>query len=252
MATYAANSMRTAEIPADELYFLAQRYRHPNAEGEVYITNRKAVWVTQNEASMSLPQDLAAISKPELIHWTALLELQEDTEYFISANTFRPGAKRLVENLNTINNLVLCISYKGGLPANFHHLVLCMADTILQEGCVTHLIPDPNSLVFTGDGLQLWWSFCPVTVDAEGHILGMRKRLLKKWIKTVRDILSKHPELCAFNVDERLTLNPIGLYRLPGTMNLKSNTMIEHEPLFPISYSFPGICEAANVTDESH
>lgn len=81
-------------------------------------------------------------------------------------------------------------------------------------------IPLPNTIVYSGRGLQFWWSFLPILKDYEDCY----DFLLDVFINIFKKFLQDNPQYSQFEVDEGASRNKAGLFRMPGTYNTHSDT----------------------------
>lgn len=141
-------------------------------------------------------------------------------DYYITANSFCKCHPRDIGNLFGLHNIVVdCDMHVEGHSASY----FMDACKYLTEDLREYLrefapkIPVPNSIVYSGRGLQLWWSCLPLRKE----YADCYEFLQDKFINVIKSFLQCNPQYKEFNVDEGASRNKVGLFRLPGTYNTK-------------------------------
>lgn len=137
----------------------------------------------------------------------------DECDYYITANAFVKW-QRLSENIYTLNNIVIDCdvhSVQGALPYPKADLIV---DAVLQNDELER----PNSVIYTGRGVQLWWAIDPLSYKW----IAAYEKIRDKIICSVEESVSSLP--FDVNVDKIASRNAAGLFRLPGSYNTKSGT----------------------------
>ena len=141
-------------------------------------------------------------------------------DYYITANSFCKCHPRDLGNLFGLHNIVVdCDMHVEGHSASyFMDACKYLAEDLREYLCeFAPKIPVPNSIVYSGRGLQLWWSCLPLRKE----YADCYEFLQDKFISVIKSFLQCNPQYRDFNVDEGASRNKVGLFRLPGTYNTK-------------------------------
>ena len=145
--------------------------------------------------------------------------------YYISRNAMRTN--RVGEdNILSYDNIVIDI--------DCHEKGICAADrTILLKRCVGLILlefdsteyPPPNSIVYTGRGIQLWWALESMSFKLKKQYDNTCKHLLEK----VAEVLRTSDEYSVLELDRGASCSAAGLVRLPGSYNTKARKYARFE-----------------------
>ena len=132
-------------------------------------------------------------------------------DYCISANAFR-GYHRQKESLFTLQNITLDIDvHDMGLTTLQRQGKIYAVTERLLNAVSREEIPAPNTVVWSGRGVQVWWTLVPASYKLLGLYESIRDGLIKKVDALIEDI--------GCVVDPVATKNAAGVFRLPGTYN---------------------------------
>lgn len=148
-----------------------------------------------------------------------------DSEYFVTQNGFNNPKKRDSAHLFTLHNIVIDIDchYLDPTTDEFHETIDMLVDRIYKKAVNSDFIM-PNSIVYTGRGLQLWWALVP----ASSQLRFMYDLVRSKLIETL-DKMTGRGQYSGFSVDKAASKNYAGFYRLPFSVNAKNNRMVDLE-----------------------
>ena len=166
------------------------------------------------------------------------LEKMEDfhqyQEYFLTANSFSTPKERKKKNLYTIQNIVLDIDIHSAKRDRDFFVQRLDAVLYLAFKDKTFPLPVPNTVVYTGRGIQLWWAVCPFSAK---ELLYVYHDLVRYFAGEITKRINEDKELKKHViVDAAASKKESGLFRMPGTWNAKSRTFgsfrILHENKF--------------------
>lgn len=159
--------------------------------------------------------------------------------YYVSANTFRAEGKRTAADLQSLNAIVADIDCHGStIPAAHRNFRLDYLTHLLKHDLADDILPLPNIIVRSGRGLQVWWLLHPVAADED------TVRRWKQAAAAIANTLFHALHSNDFNLDDMYTLwgldvdvnastQPNGDYRLPGSTNPNTGTVVKAEVLSP-------------------
>ena len=159
--------------------------------------------------------------------------------YYVSANTFRAEGKRTAADLQSLNAIVADIDcHSDTIPAANRNFRLDYLTHLLKHDLADDILPLPNIIVRSGRGLQVWWLLHPVVADEDAV------RRWKQAAAAIANTLSLALSSGNFNLDDMYTLRgldvdvnastqPNGDYRLPGSTNPNTGTVVKAEVLSP-------------------
>lgn len=173
-------------------------------------------------------------------------KMYRGNDYYITINQMKAN-RRGIDQIFTYNNIVLDVDAHGADPSDVAEALNVMTEYL---GRLPH---KPNSIVFTGRGIQLWWACAPLPARTAS---GQDMRFL--YDRAV-DILSGEllevmallpPSAAILTVDVAASNNAAGLFRLPGTYNTKaekwSHAIVLHSNRLNISDTVGRIERATN------
>lgn len=138
----------------------------------------------------------------------------KNMDYYITANSFS-GLDRKKENLFALHNIVIDIDHHGQMFSAIEHynktekLIRCIHE---QMG-----IYQPNTVVKTGRGLQLWYAIESAHKSLEQRYMQLTDMLIDQ----INNIILQDRELYTYFgcVDAAPCRNTAGFFRLPGSYN---------------------------------
>ncbi len=140
-------------------------------------------------------------------------------DYYITANTMN-GVNRQLEGLFSLNNIVIDVDChtEDYLPTE---LLQEFKYRLYRDVIDENEIPEPNSIVWTGRGLQLWWAIKPVSVKCKAYY----QSITGAYINRIRTLLDEYPDtLQDLQIDYGASNNAVGWFRFPESYNTSSET----------------------------
>lgn len=172
------------------------------------------------------------------------LRYAKENAYYITCNSFTKGARRK-NNAFTFHNIVIDIDcHKLGMDQKeLQRLLHLFVDCLETEFCHDYGIPVPNTAVYTGRGLQLWWSLIPISAACDKMYAYVSKYLTRQLERARLD----HADLFGlFTIDMTASGNISGLYRIPMTLNQKTGSYGKIEFIHDKQLDLPTFCEEAH------
>lgn len=154
----------------------------------------------------------------ELADFVAEMHITPRLDYYITANAFS-GVQRDTEGVFALHNIVVDVDCHGEdvdeTPAELAQAFVWLCSRDLWT---TGIMPEPNSIVMTGRGVQMWWAIDPISVKLEWIY-----RRIQKWIMdTMEDLRAENEDrLRGLSIDAA-SKNIAGWFRLPLTYNTKA------------------------------
>lgn len=147
---------------------------------------------------------------------------RSDKDYYITANSFKSTSERSASALYGLHNIVIDIDAHDGNIACSQAVESFLMRVHNDLPAFDEALPMPNSIVTTGRGCQLWWSFEPIAAK----FLDVYQRVQAFFISKMEDFLAEFPsEFEHLALDLGASQNACGLYRMPGTANTKTGTV---------------------------
>lgn len=146
---------------------------------------------------------------------------------YICPQAFSYGS-RTSEKLYALQNIVIdidCHAEKYG--KNLRDIRISKLAWHLIHDAYEYGLPDPNHIVFTGRGLQVWWRHESM---AANKCKNTWISIIRCFIEIIKKMIADHAEgnsediLSCLTVDEQASLNPVGVFRIPGTYNPAAKT----------------------------
>ncbi len=163
-------------------------------------------------------------------------------DYYITANTTRVNRPRTKFELFALHNICIDIDLHSS-DDNINDVANSLEYFLMED----LEIPIPNIFVRTGRGVQLWWHF----EETSSKLLFMYQALVQMIIDRLNEIISAVETLSNLKVDTSASRNVVGYFRLPFTVNTKSNTMATADILtnetYNIAEMFDDYCKYENV-----
>ena len=151
-------------------------------------------------------------------------------DYYITANTMR-GVDRVSEGLFSLNNIVIDIDCHEGYTSA--EVMQEFEYRLYRDVIDLGELPEPNSFVWSGRGLQLWWAIEPISYKCQNYY----RTIVNRFIVRIQELLDEYPELFEeINVDIGASSNVVGWFRFPGSYNTVAKTFgrleIKHSVLY--------------------
>lgn len=178
------------------------------------------------------------------------MHVSQHLDYYITANSFS-GTQRVSNQLFSLHHIVIDIDahdvtsdweriekLKSRLGRNPSSLQPPPPHNAPNRDIIENLIyrldrdlfslpspPPPSSIICTGRGLQLWWSIVPMSYKCLPWYQEIRDTIMA----AIEEFLGEYPDFEQFKVDGAASRNPVGYYRLPGTVNTHTGTVVKIE-----------------------
>lgn len=189
------------------------------------FNGRFQIGIRRPESTSILPLTTQPLDKlPEFLS-SAHFSLRCD--YYIMANSVC-GVKRQKESLFSLHNITIDIDVHTEKEQMFFSAdpLWAFLEKLKDAASDEDDLPSPTSVVWTGRGLQLWWSIVPMSAKC----LPWYEEIRDAFILRLQDLIEENPsELEGLKVDSSASRNVVGYFRLPGTVNSKSQSMVEAE-----------------------
>ena len=144
------------------------------------------------------------------------MHISRNVDYYITANSVC-GTRRVTEDVFGLHNIVIdidCHSELNSTELLSAFIWRCGRDLWNEGDC-----PEPNSIVFSGRGVQLWWALEP----ASAKIQYWYKRMQAWLLDALEGVLNENPEeFEAISIDRSASIRLAGLFRMPYTYNTKT------------------------------
>lgn len=88
-----------------------------------------------------------------------------------------------------------------------------------------NIVPEPSYVVYTGRGVQMWWTFESNNVTK--CYLGKFDKVKEAWINHIKATLATFQSDFPLTVDQGASMNNMGLVRLPGSVNTRTGSVVE-------------------------
>ena len=153
----------------------------------------------------------------QLANFVPEMHISRNVDYYLTANSVC-GVRRVTEDLFGLHNIVIDIDCHAEAINSSEILSAfiwrCSRDLWNTEEC-----PEPNSIVFSGRGVQLWWAIEP----ASAKIQYWYKRMQAWLMDALQSVLDESPEeFEELSIDRSASIRLAGLFRMPLTYNTKT------------------------------
>lgn len=155
----------------------------------------------------------------ELGDFVAEMHITPRLDYYITANSFS-GVERNTEGVFGLHNIVVDVDcHSEDVEETPAELAQAFVWLCSRDLWTTGIMPEPNSIVMTGRGVQLWWALEPISVKLEW----IYRRIQKWFVDSLEDLIDENAErLKGLSVDHVASKNIAGWFRLPLTFNTKA------------------------------
>ena len=154
----------------------------------------------------------------ELRSFIPEMHISQVRDYYITANAMS-GVERANNHVFSLHNIVIDVDLHEEGVSHYEEAMAfiwrCKRDLWSTGNC-----PAPNSVVFTGRGVQLWWAIDPISVK----VLYYYRRVQSWLMDQLEAMIEEYPEDLGFHKIDRLaSIKIAGWFRLPLTYNTKTN-----------------------------
>lgn len=220
---------RHRHLPSSALAWFRLHFRASGFNGRFQIGFRRP------ESPSILPLTTQPMDK--LPDFVESAHFSRRMDYYITANSVA-GVQRRKEGLFSLHNIVIDIDLHVKedfeAPANtikermfYNQELLHALLSRFQDAASTEdRLPLPTSVVWTGRGLQLWWAIIPMSRKCLTWYEEIRDTLILRIQNLIEEYSS---ELGDLKVDGAASKNAVGYFRLPGTVNSHSQTLVKAE-----------------------
>lgn len=196
--------------------------------GRVFICRRKA----------GTMRTVSRRNIDEVPYFVSNMHVSRRCDYYIMANTVK-GVERKKKDLFSLNNIIVDIDcHTDGMPYELmiNELVARCRRDLFECG----VVPEPNSVIRTGRGVQFWWAIEP----AAKALTFLYQRALSWFLEQFEHLLEEYPStLSEFSVDRSASRNVVGLFRLPMTYNTTVIRKVSYEILHTSRYNLNELVE---------
>ena len=156
----------------------------------------------------------------KLADFVSEMHISRNVDYYTTANSVC-GVRRVTEDVFGLHNIVIdidCHSEKLNSTELLSAFIWRCARDLWNAGDC----PEPNSIVFSGRGIQLWWAIEPASVKIQYWY----KRMQSWLMDALQSVLDENPEQFEdISLDRSASIKLAGLFRLPFTVNTKTGRM---------------------------
>ena len=158
----------------------------------------------------------------KLRSYAKLFRASKRNDYYITANTVK-GVKRRSDELFGLQNIVIDVDCHDD-SYDTQALLQAFIWRIKRDLWDCDVIPTPNSIVYTGRGVQLWWALVPCYGGKEYDIsLYHNFKIKNTLINHIENMIDEYSEeLEGLSTDRQASTNPVGYFRMPLTYNTKA------------------------------
>ena len=160
--------------------------------------------------------DLSRRNIDELETFISQMHISQNLDYYITANSFS-GVERTTDDLFALHNIVIDVDCHGD-DAEAPAPELAQAFTWLcsRDLWTTGDVPEPNSIVMTGRGVQYWWAIDPISIKLDW----LYRRIVSWLLDSLEGVLDDNESrLRGLNIDRPTAKRLAGWFRLPLTYN---------------------------------
>ena len=182
-----------------------------NYQGRVFIGQRKG-----EDAGI---YNLTRCNINELAGFMPRMHISQNLDYYVMANSVS-GVSRKTDDVFALHNIVIDVDCHGEdvgttpteLSASF--VWLCQRD-LWRDGSM----PVPNSIVYTGRGVQFWWAIDAISVKLHW----IYKRIQEWMMDKLQEIVDENSmRLNGLSIDRGASKKIAGWFRLPCTYNTQA------------------------------
>lgn len=176
-----------------------------------------------------------------------MVELGQDTRLAVCRSITYYGFKsrNCTENKFAMRNIVIDLDFHNDTETmiNYYKNILINNDDF-RDGFFEG-VPIPSFINFTGRGFQFWWCCNEESLKIEWLFNKVKTELIKRLNKNIYE--------CDWlpvgtKIDEAASKNSLGMFRLPGTLNSRTNLQTECHVYNKERYSIDYLKEALNVS----
>lgn len=171
------------------------------------------------------------------------LKIHKSCDYYITANS-TIADKRQKNYLLSYNNIVIDIDcHNEETPQDLREIAL---DTLIDK--LRGLdIPQPSIIHLTGRGVQLWYHIEQISAK----LFFLYEKACDLLCFAFEYIIAENPTACGcLSVDRGASLNSVGLFRLFGSYNTKTNTKTEYITTDDNIYTIHSLIEQLNNSED--
>lgn len=231
----------TTALPPDARQMLAFHLGGTQFDG-----NRMVAYIAPGRGPR--PRTLTVRKNSGLADFFDAMYVTDDRNYYVTANTFS-GVKRRNSNAFSLDNIVIDVDahddkhiYWSQVDDAINELIRAMHAELFFE----NILPEPNSIVRTGRGIQFWWKL--TQGYAKKGAEKMYRRVVTTMCEWLQDVIARYPEISWLSVDTASSLKLVGLFRMPGTYNYAAGRYATCELCHTYEYA---LCELAENIPES-
>lgn len=147
--------------------------------------------------------------------------------YYLTKNTFKKSG-RMIESLYSYANIVIDIDdhrpFSAEIVDDEIKLFVEEMKAAIEGESIYAELPEPSMVVFTGRGIQVWYSFECIAASNAYVYHAVQDELIARYKKICAG-LEGWKDFFGLEVDAASSGNDAGLYRIPNTYNTKTRKM---------------------------
>lgn len=170
--------------------------------------------------------------KPMFSYRTSEMETQIQSlqcpyiDMYIGANRYTSTKTFAAKQLLGYNNIVIDLDIHNDYATTeeISKVLAVFLDVAFEEffaDCDNHT---PNAIVYTGRGLQLWYTLVPIHPYCKTMYRGMANYLIDGIQSFIDDHKNALPNFSLIKIDKAVSLRDSGLYRMPCSYNISAGT----------------------------
>lgn len=165
--------------------------------------------------------DIQCRNIDEVMLWVPQMHISPKIDYYITANTVA-GTTRQNEDVFGLQNIVIDIDCHGeDADASPTELAEAFVLRCSRDYWNEREIPVPNSIVYTGRGVQLWYALEAISSKLSWIYLTIVEWLQQEYEGVIEE---NENELKGVVIDKAASKRLCGWFRLPCTYNTKTGT----------------------------
>lgn len=170
---------------------------------------------------------IASVPAKYIGTYLSKMNISETCDYYITKAQVKTPRRWRCSDLFCLNAIFIDIDcHRRYISENeIRRYCALIINKISGQLVADGLMYEPNMVIYTGRGIHLVW----LIEQLPAKFAGIYRFVVSQYVTRIKELLKEDEQLFDYSVDESCSKRPMGLTRLPGTINTSASTYTQYE-----------------------